>query len=337
MMSYAGPTRIVQEFGNTLTSWANASNSFSYLKSLSRLCSTNPSFRIGDVVMDKLAAKNGLTKSQTYTYNNYITCLQKEIDNGTRISISGIEEIPESMIDKRYNNFQCISCDVTVDGDESYKAKDLFIIRDNKILKIDKYRETVDAKTGKKKVVVDVSDLDLEVGGFGFSYNYDKNFPIGGSASYSIGKFMMSLDFGFNTNKEKLYTTQRIEFSDLMNYRISKGSYDPNFYLTFTPSFFMKYFAIGWGVGLLSMKGVSETTEFMETTVEEDGNLNTSSGTSFSSNGKYKFMMRPSLKGFIPCSDRFSISLSVNYNWVLGYKDMNGLNFGIGFHYLLGY
>ena len=41
-------------------------------------------------------------------------------------------------------------------------------------------------------------------------------------------------------------------------------------------------------------------------------------------------MMRPNIRGFIPCNDLFAITVSVSYNWIQGYKEMSGIDFGVG-------
>ena len=47
-------------------------------------------------------------------------------------------------------------------------------------------------------------------------------------------------------------------------------------------------------------------------------------------------MLRPVIKGFIPVSeDYLDIVVSVGYDYVFGYKEKNGLNFGIGIQFVL--
>ena len=48
-----------------------------------------------------------------------------------------------------------------------------------------------------------------------------------------------------------------------------------------------------------------------------------------------KPMIRPVAKGFIPLSDEFWISLSVGYDLIFGYKEKNGLSFGLGIQWEL--
>lgn len=92
----AQDTYIVQQFGNSLSNWASSRNTFSALESMEKLCSKNPAIRVGDNIMVSLANKNGLARSEDYTWDSYITCMQKEIDKGVTISLSNIEITPKS-------------------------------------------------------------------------------------------------------------------------------------------------------------------------------------------------------------------------------------------------
>ncbi len=69
-------------------------------------------------------------------------------------------------------------------------------MRNGKISKIDKYEEIVDKHTGKRKVKVDLSDIDFDEETIGLTYNYGQHFNIGASISYAIPWFMVSFDFG---------------------------------------------------------------------------------------------------------------------------------------------
>jgi hypothetical protein len=48
-------------------------------------------------------------------------------------------------------------------------------------------------------------------------------------------------------------------------------------------------------------------------------------------------MIRPSVKGFIPVSDQWFVTVTVGYDYVFGYKDKNGVNFGLGLQYNFDY
>ena len=336
---YAQDTYVVRQFGNDLSNWASSRNGFSALESLESLCSKNPAIRIGDNIMATLANQNGLSLSKDYTWDNYITCMQKEVDKGITISLSNVEQVPANLIPSSYQgrkDLTFVSCKFHIEGASNFSENDLFVLVNGKIAKIQEYQVTIDKK-GHRKLRVDLSDLDIgldeDTEGMGLTYNYSKAFPIGASLYYSKWKFMVSLDFGVNIDKD-IYTTQEVEFNNLMDYKITKGEYDPKYYITATPSFYLKYFSVGWGFGFLSMKG-SEFIDKREYSIDESGYtlVLTSSSTSEGLE-KTKFMMRPNIRGFIPCNDNFFISLSISYNWIMGYKEKSGIDFGIGVQYL---
>ncbi len=335
----AQDTYVVQQFGRNLSSWASGQNAYSALEALERVCSQNPAILIGDEIMSSLAHKNGLAASESYKWDNYLTCMQKEVDKGITIAVSKVEAVPYNLIPDKYKNdksLHFVSGNIRIAGASNFDVNDLFVLKNGKIVKIQNYQVYVDKK-GRRRIHVDLSDLgiDEDTEGWGLAYNYGKAFPIGVSVSYTKWKFMISGEFGWNTDKD-LYTTQKVEFNNVCDYKITKGEYDLKYYLTATPAFYMKYFAIGWGFGVASLSG-EEVTRQHKVEVSDDGSMvSISTGaTSSSSTDKTKFMMRPTVRGYIPCSDNFFISLSVNYDWIMGYKEKSGISFGVGVQFLL--
>ena len=74
-----------------------------------------------------------------------------------------------------------------------------------------------------------------------------------------------------------------------------------------------------------------------KTTFFENGissSLSRSQETGTSGDSKFKFMLRPSVKGYIPIYD-WSIVFGVGYDYIFDYEDLNGINFSIGFQYSL--
>lgn len=151
-------TQVVTQFGENLSSWAN-SRHISNLHAMEDLCSKSPSFRIGNQLMASMADKNSLAKTDTYDWDNYIACLQKEVDNGLQIAFSNVELVPVGYVKMNYPGLQYVSCKVKVDGTSSYELRDLFILKNEKIVKITDYIEKVDEITGKKKIEVDYLEL----------------------------------------------------------------------------------------------------------------------------------------------------------------------------------
>ncbi len=155
---YAYDTDVVQQYCNNFASWASEKN-IAYLHAMENLRSESPAFRIGNKFMDKLADKNGLTKTDTYDWDVYIPCIQKEVDNGIQISFSNIISVPEEYIEQKYPGLQYVSCNVSIKGSVYSDLRDLFILKGDKIVKIADYVETTDITTGKKKIEVDYLDL----------------------------------------------------------------------------------------------------------------------------------------------------------------------------------
>lgn len=330
----AQSTYIVQQFGENLSNWAANKNASSALQSLENLCCKKPAFRIGDNIMQSLAQKNGISKTDTYLWGNYVQCLQKEVDKGIKIQISNIRSIFEDQVNMPYKGFQYASCSIKMSGSSNFDESALFILKDGKIAKIQNYETTIDVRSGKRKIKVDWSGIDLDENteGFGVSYNYSKAFPIGASVTFTIWKFLLSADIGVNRDDD-LYTTQKVDFNNILDYSVTRGEYDLKYYITFTPAFYLKYFAIGCGFGYASLEK-TEYTDGYSVSVADDKTVS-SSYSQVTGGDKYKFMLRPTIRGFIPCNDNFFISLSVNYDWILQYKGKSNISFGIGFHYLL--
>lgn len=315
---------IVQKFGNNLRDWCSTKN-INYRKKAQEQCTD--ACRVMDKLMEHFVANSNLN-IRDYVVPNYLNGFEEVLGKGNVfISMRNIKTISAdeqsyggtlsiTQETKRSKNFTTVACDITVSGVLNYHIKDLFYLRKGKIVKITPYEEVEDSKTGKRKVKVDFSDLD-DYETWGFSYNYGKSWPIGLSANYSYSWFMIGADLGVNLDKDKLY---KLEMEDVMNFH--KEEYDPIFFFTVTPSIYLKYVSIGCGLGILYMQGEEYTASSL-------------GGSSTIPTEKVKFMLRPSIKGYIPLNDELYLSLSVGYDYAFGYKDKNGINFGLGLQFEL--
>lgn len=155
---YSQNTSVVQQYCNSFASWASDKNII-YLHEMENLRSESPSFRIGNKLMNQLATKNGLAKTDTYDWDVYVPCIQKEIDNGIKINFSNIKTVPEEYIEQNYPGLEYVSCNVSITGSVKAELMDLFILKDRKIVKIADYVEKTDAASGKKKIEIDYLDL----------------------------------------------------------------------------------------------------------------------------------------------------------------------------------
>ena len=336
---------VVRQFGNNLSNWCSSRDT-DYRNRAQKQCAD--ACRVKDKIMEDFVANSGLN-IRDYVIPNYLNGFENALGKGSvNIAISNIRTVStyeqsysyhygSSTIkqeQKRSRNFITVACDIDISGALNYHVKDLYYIRKGHIVKITPYEEVTDRSTGKKKVKVDFSDLEEEQT-IGATYNYGKNWPIGLSVNYSTSMFMIGLDFGINTDKDKVYKHD-LKMTDVMNYTKEDGEYDPLFFVTLTPSFYLKYFAIGCGAGFLYMNGTKNIYNAQSTSYDYGGGGVSISGSSSSSsnveesNPKLKFMLRPTVKGFIPINDEWYISLSVGYDYAFGYKDKNGINFGVG-------
>ena len=139
---------------------------------------------------------------------------------------------------------------------------------------------------------------------------------------------------GFAGGKSDGITTKKVDFTDLMNYKMEQGAYKPKLYCTITPGVYFKYFMAGCGIGFMNLSGDLITSESNSELDTNTGQLLSSvSSVTTQSDTKFKFMIRPTIKGYIPCSEDFSIAVSLAYDLAFNYTEMNGLSFGLGFQY----
>lgn len=155
---YSQNTAVVQQYCNSFASWASDKNII-FLHEMENLLSESPSFRIGNKLMNQLAIKNGLAKTDTYDWDVYVPCIQKEIDNGIDICFSNIKTVTEEYIEQKYPGLEYVSCNISITGSVNTELRDLFILKDRKIVKIADYIETTDKTSGKKKIEIDYLDL----------------------------------------------------------------------------------------------------------------------------------------------------------------------------------
>lgn len=295
----------------------------------------NKSFRISDDLIMQLAQKYDNTGIKSYELADFLNWLEKEMNKQPRnfkIRISNITYIsPDKFEDKdnkKARGFQFYSCDITTSGSFVCSSKDMIVVRNDAVINIQPYVETTN-----HKIKIDFDDFINSYESVGVTYNYGQYFPIGASFNYSFEDipFMLSVDVGVNLDKDK-YVTDRIMMKDLLNFTRVKTEYDPLFYMTLTPQAYFKYFAVGCGVGMLYMKGDRETIISKDNKYEM-GTVSVTSrdfSTLSEEKDKYKPMIRPVIKGFIPVSDDWYISVSAGYDYVFGYKEKNGFNFGLG-------
>lgn len=121
-----------------------------------------------------------------------------------------------------------------------------------------------------------------------------------------------------------------------MNYKRTRKILDPKFYVTATPSLYFRYVSVGCGVGVLYMSGKEEKSSSSYSSSLSGGISSSGYSSTTQECTKLNFMLRPVIKGFIPVSeDYLDIVVNIGYDYVFGYKEKNGLNFGIGVQFVL--
>lgn len=319
---------VVREFGENMQSWI-LTGSPAFYKNLFQLCNGEKNVRVYDELCTVLFNKHNYPASSN-ELPSYLNCIEKEMANGISIKYSNFSPVsPEEVSITNLKDLEFVSCDITVSGSFYHHSKDLFYIRKGKISKIDKCEE-VRSNDGKKKIKVDLSDIDFDEETFGITYNYSKHFPIGASLNYAIPWWLFGVDFGMTLNADD-YIIDNVEMTDIMNFRRTKTTVKPRFFMTGTVALNLKYVAIGCGVGFLYFSGNREESIYTESS-------STGTGQSIPNNeSKFKPILRPTIKGFVPFNDDWALSLNVDYNYVFDYKDLNGISFGIGMQYTIDY
>lgn len=328
----SSPTTVVKTFCEKITALGNGKSS-AQLGAIQKMMCEKPAFRISDDMVLLLARRNGTQQQTSYLPASFIIMLQKEADKGVAIVASNVKEIPKNDIAEYKSGYDYVSCDLALSSGDGQVSHDLFIIKNNQIVSMQRYNMKTDSH-GRRRINIDWSGIDEDKRGIGVAYEYSKKYPYGGSVYYTIPYGLISLDGGKAAN-DLSYSTQKVEFTDVLNYSIEKTIYRPQFYFTLTAAFFMKYFSVGCGYGMLNLKTEETSKSASATWDPETGTFSStrSAGSAVSEGQTQWHIVRPNVRAFIPCSEVFSITASVSYNIVLHHKKMNDLSFGLGVHF----
>lgn len=336
---------VVKKYGDLLSSWAKCDTSYEQqIKQYEikdrldiELISKDPYFQISNLLVQELAKHNNIVPNNDFLFDDFMSWLEIEKRNSKafNIEISEIKEIPKTKINNPDNNKQYVRCKIKVSSqpknNESRHCIDItsfdrIEVSNHMIEYITTYEGEVNPSFWDK-LWEDVRNSN----GLGVVYEYGKDYPVNVSLAYSTSLFMFGLDFG-KANEDNIITTQKVNFTDLLNYKITKGEYTPKYYLTLTPAIYMKFISIGWGVGALSLEGKTQI-EGMATKVNGNDVSYSNLDKNKDPDKKTRFFMRPNVKLYIPCGEYFSIITSASYNWTCGSKDLSGLSYGLGLRY----
>ena len=170
---------------------------------------------------------------------------------------------------------------------------------------------------------------------WGLGYSYSQTFPLSLSLNYTYNCFSLASEFGFNLDGKKYTTKYNL---DSKNYTTKE--YNPSGYWVVAPGFYCRFLSINCGVGFMT-SNYSETqtnTEIFSGESEDgstsvDGSISITTGYSTT---KFKFMLKPSITGYIPISDEdFYITINAGYNYIPKFKELNGWSFGVGFQWVI--
>lgn len=170
---------------------------------------------------------------------------------------------------------------------------------------------------------------------WGLGYSYSQTFPLSLSLNYTCNCFSLASEFGFNLDGKKYTTKYNL---DSKNYTTKE--YNPSGYWVVAPGFYCRFLSINCGVGFMT-SNYSETQTNTEnfSGESEDGSTSVDGSISITtgySTTKFKFMLKPSITGYIPISDEdFYITINAGYNYIPKFKELNGWSFGVGFQWVI--
>lgn len=336
---------IVKRYGFLLSSWSKCDTSdIQQLQQYeikdrldNELISKDPYFQISDMFVQELAKHNNIIPTNNvFLFETFMNWLEKEKRRSKtfKIEISNIKEIPRAKVNNPAHNKQYVKCKIKVYSQpNSFESSQFIDITSFDTIVVSNYMiEYITTYEGKDDSFWRKTwDEVLDSKGVGIAYEYSKNYPINASIAFSKSIFMLGLDFGKASEKNSI-STKKVEFTDLLNYKITQGEYKPKCFITLTPSIYMKYISVGFGAGVLFLKGKTKI-EGMSTEVKGDDIFSSDLNKQIESDTKTRLIMRPNLKLYVPCSNSFSIITSISYNWIWGSKNLNGLSYGIGIRY----
>jgi hypothetical protein len=135
------PTDIVQAYADNLHAWCETKDVSRYSNAIKELCSDG--FRVNDDIVCDWARQKRMQELEHYDFNDYEKCLDELISRGVKITISNIA-IDNSAEFKALNyrnneSMALVSCDLSIEGAVNYHVKELFKIRNGKIVIINNY------------------------------------------------------------------------------------------------------------------------------------------------------------------------------------------------------
>lgn len=170
---------------------------------------------------------------------------------------------------------------------------------------------------------------------WGLGYSYSQTFPLSLSLNYTSSCLSLATEFGFNLDGKKYTTEYNL---DGKTYTIKE--HNPSGYWVVSPGFYCRFLSINCGIGFMTSNYSETRTNTGNFAVEnEDGSISVNGSISMTtrySTTKFKFMLKPSITGYIPISgENYYITINASYNYIPKFKELNGWSFGIGFQWVI--
>lgn len=315
---------VVREFGNNIQNMCSTQD-FIYFDRAQKLCTE--ACRVKDKIMEDFIRNSGVKGDLVQTYlQGFHNARKKGVLNINFRNVRTIKKSEQaysshygastSRTGEQYvKNFTTVACEIITNGALTYHIQDLYYVLKGHIVKITPYEEIIDQRTGEKKVKVDFSDLvdlvEIDVDRHGFRYGYSKLTPWNFSLVENLEK---NGNFG--------YTLQIGLLGGLLEpaYRVNDGErtniYRVHGYIVVGPNISIPYLTLNCGLGfMLFRKTIVEQNNYNDVTIK---------------NTQGRFMAKPTLALDIPITDEVYIGPYAGYNFVLGQKDLNTWEFGLG-------
>lgn len=316
-------TGVVYDFVNTLSKWCKE-NDIAQRGHLESLGNANEEMCfVSDLFADYISTKSSMGDIRISTYlNGYRSEMPNiSVSFSPPTIVDPSDVILSEKVDKkrkRMSNLSFVTCDMEISGNIKLKLHDIFLIKDDKILCIGKYeyqttsgqpKIVIDEKFEKRffKELLDYLDDDFS----GVRYGYSRLTP-----------FNLSLIERHNS-RWLGYTLQIGGLGGLIDSPLKKTegdivtSYRTHFYIVGGPTFSLPFFTAAFGIGgTIFRKKISELSTYNNYSIK---------------NTYVRFMMKPSVSVDIPLfRNSIIVSPYAGYNIILGQKDLNTIELGIG-------
>lgn len=130
------PIKVVQDFGNALSSWCST-NEIIYREKIDELCSGSRKCRVEDKIHADYQRQRGLANYETFVLDSYMNMFQSLMSKSvnykmSNVKVVGSDEMPDGTL-------TFILADIKVSGVLNHSVTDLFLVRNDRITGIYSY------------------------------------------------------------------------------------------------------------------------------------------------------------------------------------------------------